>query len=127
MPQEPFAGVSATPATSDLGSSSDPTNGLTEHSPTCGVHHEVSGEENWRDVEDANKRYYASLLRHLEAWRAGEADDPESGLHHLSGVLFAAMCLAALNAPRDLKTIEAAAREAVRRWKERSTERVEQG
>lgn len=71
--------------------------------------------ENWRKVDDANNRYYDSLKRHLEAWRTGEHDDPDSGLHHLSGVMFAAMCLTALNAPRDLAEIAKRTVEAIRR------------
>jgi hypothetical protein len=41
---------------------------------------------------DGADRYYAAVLRHLVAWRRGEATDPESGLPHLAhaacGVLF---------------------------------------
>lgn len=44
------------------------------------------GPNNWRGLEDAESRYYAALMRHLEAWRAGEAIDPESGLHHVAHV-----------------------------------------
>jgi len=74
-------------------------------------------EENWRKVDNLNNRYYASLMRHLEAWRSGEEWDPESGLHHLSGVMFAAMCLTASNAPRDLKMIAQKTKEAIDRWR----------
>ena len=42
------------------------------------------GEENWRGVPEARKRYLAAALRHLAAWRLGQADDPESGLPHLA-------------------------------------------
>ena len=38
---------------------------------------------SWQNVEDAENRYYAALLRHILAWRAGEAVDKESGLSHL--------------------------------------------
>lgn len=72
--------------------------------------------ENWRKVPNARGRYSASLMRHFEAWRAGEDYDPESGLHHLSGVLFAAMCLCALHAPRSMKIVEYRTREALARW-----------
>jgi hypothetical protein len=40
--------------------------------------------DNWRQVVDARARYTAALYRHLEAWRAGEWLDPESGLPHLA-------------------------------------------
>jgi hypothetical protein len=47
----------------------------------------------WQREEDgAADRYYAAVLRHLVAWRRGEATDPESGLPHLAhaacGLLF---------------------------------------
>ena len=38
---------------------------------------------NWQKVEDPEDRYYAAALRHLMAWRKGEATDEESGLSHL--------------------------------------------
>lgn len=37
---------------------------------------------NWRNVEP--ERYYAALMRHLEAARSGEFFDEESGLPHLA-------------------------------------------
>ena len=40
-------------------------------------------ENNWKDVERAEDRYYAALLRHLFASRKGEKSDPESGKSHL--------------------------------------------
>jgi hypothetical protein len=39
---------------------------------------------NWIHVPDARERYFAALHRHLDAWWAGEAVDPESKLHHLA-------------------------------------------
>ena len=42
---------------------------------------------NWQLVEHGETRYMDALFRHLEAFRAGETHDPESGLHHLSHVL----------------------------------------
>ncbi len=41
-------------------------------------------DENWRKVPNWRRRYYSALTRHLEAWRAGEWADPESGLPHLA-------------------------------------------
>lgn len=38
---------------------------------------------NWKNCEDP-ERYLAALYRHLEAWRAGETNDQDSGLHHLA-------------------------------------------
>lgn len=38
---------------------------------------------NWKRADDTS-RYTAALYRHLEAWRAGELIDKESGLSHLA-------------------------------------------
>ena len=42
---------------------------------------------NWQLVEDGETRYLDALMRHLEAFRAGETVDPESNLHHLAHAL----------------------------------------
>jgi hypothetical protein len=42
------------------------------------------GPENWKELENANDRYYAALMRHLVANRKGEVLDEESGLSHLA-------------------------------------------
>lgn len=42
------------------------------------------GPNNWQNVEDPIERYYAAAMRHLNAWRLGERNDPESGIHHLA-------------------------------------------
>ena len=42
---------------------------------------------NWQLVEDGETRYLDALMRHLEAFRAGETHDPESNLHHLAHAL----------------------------------------
>jgi hypothetical protein len=39
---------------------------------------------NWKHVPDAKDRYFAALLRHLEAWQRGERFDSESGESHLA-------------------------------------------
>jgi hypothetical protein len=38
---------------------------------------------SWQEVENAEERYLDALIRHIEAYRSGEALDQESGLHHL--------------------------------------------
>lgn len=42
---------------------------------------------SWQNVPDAERRYLDALMRHLEAYRAGEEIDPESGLSHLAHLL----------------------------------------
>ena len=42
--------------------------------------------DSWKDVPDAKRRYEDALDRHLNAWKAGETHDIESGLHHLAHV-----------------------------------------
>lgn len=48
--------------------------------------------ENWRKVRPV-ERYYAALMRHLEAVRKGEWLDPESGMPHMDHVMCNAMFL----------------------------------
>lgn len=40
--------------------------------------------ESWKELEDAENRYYAALMRHLSAYRQGQLTDEESGLSHLA-------------------------------------------
>ena len=40
--------------------------------------------DNWQKVDNGEQRYYAALIRHLNAYRSGEHLDPESGLPHLA-------------------------------------------
>lgn len=44
--------------------------------------------DNWKKVKNGKNRYFAALMRHLEAWQRGEKKDPESGESHL----YHAMC-----------------------------------
>ena len=48
---------------------------------------------NWIHVEDAPRRYFDALQRHLWAWKKGEQMDPESGLHHLAHAMCCLMFL----------------------------------
>jgi len=41
-------------------------------------------DQGYRDVPNNVERYYAALRRHINAWRRGENNDAESGLHHLA-------------------------------------------
>lgn len=40
--------------------------------------------DNWKKVPDAQRRYFAAMMRHLTAHQRGEDNDPESGLSHLA-------------------------------------------
>ncbi len=80
--------------------------------------------ENWRLVPDARTRYYDALMRHMEAFRAGEDYDEESGLPHLANAMFCVMCLTSLFAPRDLKVVMEKTNEAIRRWRATASAKV---
>jgi len=45
---------------------------------------EKYGPEQWQDVPDAKRRYFAAMMRHIDAWWSGEIFDEESGQHHLA-------------------------------------------
>ena len=45
---------------------------------------EKYGQETWQEVPNAKSRYFAALMRHLDAWWSGERLDPESGHPHLA-------------------------------------------
>jgi len=55
------------------------------------------GDDNWKNCDNWG-RYVDALGRHLSAYRMGERDDPESGLHHLAHL----MCCAAFLLEREL-------------------------
>jgi len=42
------------------------------------------GKHNWKELDEANDRYYAALLRHVVEWRKGNTIDTDSGLSHLA-------------------------------------------
>lgn len=48
---------------------------------------EKYGADTWQDLPNGKDRYFAALMRHLVAWRRGEAHDAESGLPHIDHVL----------------------------------------
>lgn len=45
---------------------------------------EKYGEDNWRNVPNANSRYIAAALRHISAYQQGNEFDKETGRHHLA-------------------------------------------
>jgi hypothetical protein len=40
--------------------------------------------DNWKDVPNAETRYYSAAMRHLTAWKKGFKRDKETGRSHLS-------------------------------------------
>lgn len=51
---------------------------------TLTVGAEKYAPNSWQHVENATERYYASLRRHINAWRQGEEIDPEDNIPHLA-------------------------------------------
>jgi hypothetical protein len=51
--------------------------------------------DNWSRVEEGRDRYASALLRHVAAWRCGEAHDSETGEHHLAHASACALILLA--------------------------------
>lgn len=49
--------------------------------------------DNWKYIDDAKRRYFDALQRHLWAWKQGEQNDPESGKHHLAHAMCCLMFL----------------------------------
>lgn len=84
---------SVSPATS-VSAGSKKSDGLSEHSPTCGVHKEISGAGNWAKGTEWS-RYQAAMLRHYTAFAAGENWDVESGLPTLAHLACDALFLLA--------------------------------
>lgn len=52
------------------------------------------GPNNWQNVSNFQRRYYAAILRHLFAHGGGETFDPESKLRHLAHAACGALFLA---------------------------------
>jgi len=48
---------------------------------------------SWQNVPEARERYEDALDRHMNAWKAGESHDDESGLHHLAHIACNALFL----------------------------------
>lgn len=67
---------------------------------------EKYGAENWRDVPDAHRRYYAAARRHLEAHRAGHVVDDESHQHHLAHAICCLVFMLQMDIERE-KTLDA--------------------
>ena len=58
------------------------------------------GDDNWKlNPDDA--RFYAAAMRHMEAWRAGEVINPDSGVQHLAHAAANLVFLIYTNRERD--------------------------
>jgi hypothetical protein len=60
--------------------------------------------DNWRLVDDAQSRYMAATLRHINAHRQGELLDKESGLPHLAHALASISFILELTTPSRTRT-----------------------
>ena len=49
--------------------------------------------DNWKHVDDAKRRYFDAMQRHLWAWKEGEQNDPETGKNHLAHAMCCLMFL----------------------------------
>lgn len=58
------------------------------------------GDENWRNVANPKRRYFAAALRHLTAWWMGEARDADTGASHLAHAVCCFMFLIAIGKAR---------------------------
>ncbi|TXH49344.1 MAG: DUF4406 domain-containing protein [Desulfurellales bacterium] len=54
------------------------------------------GPYNWRETSVCATTYISAIMRHLDAWRDGEDNDPESGISHIAHM--AASCNILLDA-----------------------------
>jgi len=52
--------------------------------------------ENWRYVDNALNRYFDALQRHVWAWKQGQKEDPETGLHHMAHAICCALFICEL-------------------------------
>lgn len=59
------------------------------------------GEDNWRLVPDARKRYIAAALRHISAYQQGRERDEETGRHALAHAICSLLFIAALDLEED--------------------------
>ena len=49
--------------------------------------------DNWRYVPEAKRRYFDAAQRHIWEWKAGEANDSETGASHLAHAICCLMFL----------------------------------
>jgi hypothetical protein len=71
-------------------------------------------EENWRKLEDAQKRYSGGALRHIFSHLDGELQDPETNLSHLAHAICCLMFKLELELENGEESKEEKLREPVR-------------
>ena len=62
----------------------------------------ITGDDNWKMIDDIPNKYYNALMRHITAWKLGEKKDPETNLPHLAH----AICCLLFMLWHELKTIQ---------------------
>lgn len=78
------------------------------------------GDDGFRYVKGAQRRYLAALMRHVSSFLAGERVDVESGCHHLAHATCSLLFLLELDLERELDAasahlaVEAMSKEAAR-------------
>ena len=53
----------------------------------------VYGDDNWMRVKNPRRRYFAALMRHVAAWKAGEVTDKKSSHPALAHAVCCALFL----------------------------------
>lgn len=59
------------------------------------------GPENWRDLDDAERRYWNAAMRHMLAHMQGDTHDEDSGLPHLAHAVCSLLFVLALEFEHD--------------------------
>lgn len=44
-------------------------------------------DDNWKNVPEGRRRYYAASLRHIQEWKKGNPYDEEMGTHHIANAI----------------------------------------
>lgn len=70
-----------------------PPDGLTALAEVYTAGAEKYGDRNWEQGLFWGQGCFASLMRHANAWAAGEDRDPETGKHHMAHVAWNAIAL----------------------------------
>ena len=61
--------------------------------------------DNWKNVDDASRRYFDASQRHLWAYKSGEKFDPETGISHLAHAACSLMFMIHLDIDSDINSV----------------------